>query len=593
MAPEPSPRRLTPALHRRAYLLPLALIFAFIVVLFFALNRLLVIEHDMRENVSDNMLWVVTQAHAESLKLAESRARAALAEDTHLELRAQLLLGRLRQLDDGPQRRYLERIGFGAELSRIVELGTELADGMHLGRAEFIIDDIGSQLGQMANAVMIEEWNAAGEQLERHRRTLIHTIASIVVILVLGSVISLRLLQALNRSREDGRQTHHQLEAAIDTAPDGFALFNRQQDLSLANRRFFELVDPASRMASEEMTMASGLPLPWLLEHLYALAPEAKTPSVSASPPNQTPDQIRAPTRNPNNPPGLPPFSDDDFELRTTDEHWLHATVRTTRDGFVLVRLADISSYKHAERVLHDALEREKEISEFYRSFAAMASHQFRIPLAVVDSGLQRLARRKTAPGLSELRTRCERMRASIARMIESIEHATRAALADAGGRGVDRHAVALDHLVSRMAQAMRDAYVNSIEVRAPGEPPIEAICDPVLVEQILGNLFSNAVKYSPAEAPIVLELDADAERVLCTLHDHGIGIEDAEQARIFERFYRAPNARTHPGSGLGLNIARHLARIQGGDLTVRSTPGQGSAFTLSLPRAKQPTETA
>jgi signal transduction histidine kinase len=100
---------------------------------------------------------------------------------------------------------------------------------------------------------------------------------------------------------------------------------------------------------------------------------------------------------------------------------------------------------------------------------------------------------------------------------------------------------------------------------------------------QILVNLIGNAVRYSPRGSTLRLRLARDGDRAVVTVEDTGQGIAAADQARIFEKFERVDSGEPG-GSGLGLYIARRLARAMGGDLTVDSAIGQGARFTLSLP---------
>jgi PAS domain S-box-containing protein len=114
------------------------------------------------------------------------------------------------------------------------------------------------------------------------------------------------------------------------------------------------------------------------------------------------------------------------------------------------------------------------------------------------------------------------------------------------------------------------------------------AFADRDRVKQILLNLLSNAVKFTPAGGRISISCAAANDRVTLTVHDTGIGIPANELGSIFEPFVQLGRSLTtgHEGTGLGLAIGRDLARAMGGDLTVESTVGQGSVFTLTLPRA-------
>jgi signal transduction histidine kinase len=109
-----------------------------------------------------------------------------------------------------------------------------------------------------------------------------------------------------------------------------------------------------------------------------------------------------------------------------------------------------------------------------------------------------------------------------------------------------------------------------------------------------LDNLLSNAIKYSPAGGPVLVtvareQIDGGAYAVLA-VQDHGVGIPAADLSHIFERFHRASNVQGRiSGTGIGLASARQIVEQHGGDLTVRSTEGQGSVFTVLLPLAPTP----
>jgi heavy metal sensor kinase len=107
-------------------------------------------------------------------------------------------------------------------------------------------------------------------------------------------------------------------------------------------------------------------------------------------------------------------------------------------------------------------------------------------------------------------------------------------------------------------------------------------------LQRMLANLMDNALKYTPANGTVAVAVSADERAVSIAVRDTGIGIPASEQAQIFERFFRCDQSRSHPGFGLGLSLARAVARTHGGDLAVQSNPGGGSVFTVTLPRDNQ-----
>jgi len=117
----------------------------------------------------------------------------------------------------------------------------------------------------------------------------------------------------------------------------------------------------------------------------------------------------------------------------------------------------------------------------------------------------------------------------------------------------------------------------------APNLP--EALVDPDRLAQALGNVLSNAIKFTPAGGFVQVRSEVEAGAWIVRVSDTGPGISGEAQARIFEPFYRDPPDRHYPqGLGLGLTIAADLVRAHGGEITVESDPGRGACFVLRIP---------
>jgi signal transduction histidine kinase len=138
-----------------------------------------------------------------------------------------------------------------------------------------------------------------------------------------------------------------------------------------------------------------------------------------------------------------------------------------------------------------------------------------------------------------------------------------------------------VDDVIAGLAD---DAHRAGSEIRERLSRPCSGSWDRLRIEQIVSNLLSNAIKYG-AGKPISVELDSLEDRVRLVVRDRGIGIECESQRRIFERFERAASARHYGGFGLGLWITRQVVEAHGGSITVESAPGQGSTFSVYLPR--------
>lgn len=140
-----------------------------------------------------------------------------------------------------------------------------------------------------------------------------------------------------------------------------------------------------------------------------------------------------------------------------------------------------------------------------------------------------------------------------------------------------------IDRLISRATLAARQA-------RCPLHPAVQHTVtgrwDPLALEQVTENLLSNAIKFG-AGKPVSIVLRADEQTAWLVVRDRGIGISEEDQARIFQRFERAVTQREHGGFGIGLWLANQLITAMAGTITVESAPGQGTSFTVTLPRSR------
>src|SRR2546421_6549861 len=151
----------------------------------------------------------------------------------------------------------------------------------------------------------------------------------------------------------------------------------------------------------------------------------------------------------------------------------------------------------------------------------------------------------------------------------------------------LDLHALLAEVQQTMLPLAQRKGVDLRVE---PGEETPLLSADRGRLVQILYNLLSNAIKFTPAGGTVRVSCQAQPDMVALAVTDTGIGIAPEDQARIFEEFQQVDSSvgRTHQGTGLGLALTRRLVELHGGTIAVHSTPGQGSTFTVLLPRAVQ-----
>jgi PAS domain S-box-containing protein len=352
------------------------------------------------------------------------------------------------------------------------------------------------------------------------------------------------------------RQAERRLIAAINSASEGFAAFDWTGKLLFANEQIWAAA-PVSLWCSEDMS------LPVFLQ-CFAMCEGADLRLVNAQ----------------------APFEELEYDLMVKRDTW-HRLSLTKADGAtIFVRLTDISGYKQVARALESALERERETTNAYRSFVSMVSHQFRTPLAILDSSAQRILRRGSALTQDELVTRVQKIRNAGTRLTRLVDSVLNAAKLDAGTIELNPASYNLVDLVTDICERQREVSAQAdIRFDVP-DVPVRVYCDGMLIEQVVVNLLSNAIKYSGAAPVVEFKIWMDGSRAYCSVRDWGIGIPANELPKIFERFYRASTASGIAGTGIGLNFAQRIMHLHGGDIHVESYEAAGSLFTFDLPIA-------
>ncbi|HEU4457291.1 MAG TPA: HAMP domain-containing sensor histidine kinase [Longimicrobium sp.] len=255
--------------------------------------------------------------------------------------------------------------------------------------------------------------------------------------------------------------------------------------------------------------------------------------------------------------------------------------------------------YRNAERSRAGAEEASRAKSEFL----ATMSHELRTPINAVVGYVDLMELELAGPLTEGQREQLERIRAASAHLLSMVDEVLDLARVEAGQLPVARERALAQEAVDHALAAVRpQAEARGVSVAggcAPA-PPLWYVGDVRRVEQVVENLLSNAVKFSRPgggvrvacgvtdQAPLEARLSGSGPWVAVEVEDAGMGIEPGDLAAVFEPFRQldAGRTRTAGGSGLGLTVARQLARRMGGDVTLRSSPGVGSCATLWLPAA-------
>lgn len=244
-------------------------------------------------------------------------------------------------------------------------------------------------------------------------------------------------------------------------------------------------------------------------------------------------------------------------------------------------------------RKLVQVLAREEELSSLKSQIITTVSHEFRTPLTVISTSsdlLKRYIKTVTPPQAKHFK-RIQEAVHYITGLLNDIAlvHTTTSASEEIVVRRSRRPFNQLwTQLQDYMLVEVGDPPNLQVEFEARDDRDLSV--DITLLKQIVINLLSNALKYSPSSAPVILRSYLEHEQLVIQVIDEGIGIPLPEQDKIFALFYRASNAEEQRGLGLGLFIVRELSKLLGGQATaVSAGPGQGSSFTVTLPITETP----
>ena len=260
------------------------------------------------------------------------------------------------------------------------------------------------------------------------------------------------------------------------------------------------------------------------------------------------------------------------------------ARMPATARGLLVGTVVDITQRKKAETELRDALNQEKELNQLKTNFVGVVSHEFRTPLGVIMSSADILEnygdRLKPDQRIGHLRDIVHSTR----QMATLMEEVLLLGRVESGRMECKPEPTDLADLCRRLVEEQLSVTATkcpvSLDVCGLDAP---AQCDEALIRHILGNLISNAVKYSQAGSPVLLLARRRGVEAVFEIRDQGIGIPEADQKHLFQTFHRGQNVGETPGTGLGLTIVKRCVELHGGTVEVSSRLGVGTTFVVRL----------
>ena len=278
-------------------------------------------------------------------------------------------------------------------------------------------------------------------------------------------------------------------------------------------------------------------------------------------------------------------FRENAIERFKAEAHLRHEATqrRSAQVALEIAQVREEEQSKHRDS-LEQALRTQEEYNRLQREFVAMASHEFRTPLAIIDLAAQQIARKADRYSPGELSARAGNIRDAVARMQQLMESTLHAEQLNAGQIRPEMAPFDLSALLTLVCERQTEISPSCgirLDLR---DLPEAFVGDRRLLDQVFTNLLSNAVKYSPDKASVLLAGRRSGEDLCISFSDEGVGIPADEMPRLFQLYFRARTAAGIAGTGIGLNLARELVELHGGRIEVTSREGQGSTFTVWLP---------
>ena len=262
--------------------------------------------------------------------------------------------------------------------------------------------------------------------------------------------------------------------------------------------------------------------------------------------------------------------------------------VRRDRDGrpcndLVLVRMQQRRLYEDA---ILEARREAEQANDAKEKFLSMMSHDLRTPLQAVSGYSDVLLAGFHGSLTEEQQNDVEHIKSATRRVVRMIDEILEFARIGKGAMKVELRTVSIREALSQAESMVRPSIDEAglLYQRDDSSPPLAARADPDRLQQVLLNLLTNAIKFTPTGGSIRLGCDGVDRWVYLRVSDSGVGIPESKLPGVFDPFVQIqPDER---GVGLGLAISRELTRAMGGDLSVESIEGEGSTFTIRLPRA-------
>lgn len=246
-----------------------------------------------------------------------------------------------------------------------------------------------------------------------------------------------------------------------------------------------------------------------------------------------------------------------------------------------------IQKLEQTKDELDNSLKREREVNSMKSRFISIASHEFRTPLATVLSSLSLVEKYAELKEDEKRNKHISRIKSSVRNLTDILNDFLSLNKLEEGKVMLNIETFNLHELIDGIRQELQGIAKKGqkIEVSCSHNGDCMVNLDKTLVRNILINLVSNAIKFSPEESVIHINAELNNTELTLSVKDHGIGIPEPDQKHLFERFFRSSNAGEIQGTGLGLSIVAHYVNLLKGSINYESKENKGTTFYVNIPR--------
>ncbi len=274
-----------------------------------------------------------------------------------------------------------------------------------------------------------------------------------------------------------------------------------------------------------------------------------------------------------------------EMEKISNDIRKLNADLEGKVEERTIILKEALQKLEESQQELSEALDKERQLNEIKSRFVSMASHEFRTPLSTILSSATLVSKYPTTEEFDKREKHIRRIKDSVNHMNELLEDFLSLGKLEEGKVSITVSAFDVKEFTEDVVDEMRAQLKTGQDIVVECTNSAGKFStDKRMLKNILLNMLSNAIKFSPEGKPVVLRTCQEQDRLTITVKDEGIGIPEEDLPHLFSTFFRAKNVSNIQGTGLGLPIVKRYVTLLKGDITLDSQLGAGTSITVSLP---------